>query len=368
MQAQALHALSSTLLSDAAGLGARSERRQVPVPLSMSRLAEILSDETKRTNPRDMVLRAIEASFPKRASGEAGDVLKQAIELKALVLVVDVRSEADLIVLKSEALVEELLTNRLILIAAEDVVDKAELPAMLYERCVMLEVATWGLFLNDARCPNYTTKQLLLQMRPSPGGPPSHYERVSALHLSAAQIGKDAQQELLDLLKAESCILRHLDVSNTQIDGAALVAALATNKSLTSLDVRKVPKMDETFATIGETLLAAESTSQLAYLRCDMFEVLEGEVLLSLRERPMGKALMALLTGLLRNNRDVQELDLAATCLQKEWALALLQKGLAANPVVTSVNMPYNPAIDEAGQRELLAAVEASHLKVGLLF
>ena len=78
-------------------------------------------------------------------------------------------------------------------------------------------------------------------------GLPTHYQRVSALHISAAQIHKDTEKELVDLLKMKTCILRILDLSNTQIDGSLLASALAVNSSLRSLDVRMVPSMADSY-------------------------------------------------------------------------------------------------------------------------
>ena len=86
-----------------------------------------------------------------------------------------------------------------------------------------------------------------------------------------------------------------------------------------------VPKMADSFEAIGEMLLQPASKSSLAYMRCDAFDVLDGDKTLSLRERPLVKGAMRLLTGLLKNNRDVQELDLSATGLQREWALTLIE-------------------------------------------
>ena len=75
-----------------------------------------------------------------------------------------------------------------------------------------------------------------------------------------------------------------------------------------------------------------------------------------------------MLTGLLKNNRDVEELDLSATCLESEWALSLLVESLAFNPTVTALHLAFNAAIDESGQAALLAAVDQHHLKITLDF
>jgi len=41
---------------------------------------------------------------------------------------------------------------------------------------------------------------------------------------------------------------------------------------------------------------------------------------------------------------------------------------LASNPTVTKIELPYNPAIDDAAQKELIAAVEKRSLRVALGF
>ena len=94
-------------------------RRQVPVPLALGKLGAIMADEAKRTNPRDMILKSIEESLPKGVSSDAGEVLKQAVELHALVIIVDIRTEADLEPLRSKPVMEELLTNQVPLSATE---------------------------------------------------------------------------------------------------------------------------------------------------------------------------------------------------------------------------------------------------------
>jgi len=368
LQAQTLWTLSDTLLSDVARLGAKSDRRHVPVPFKLSKLAELMDDEMKRTNPRDMILKSIEASCPKKASADMGEVLKQAIELHALVIIADVRTEAEMNVLKSEAIVEELLSNQILIIAAEEVVEKVGMPPVLLEACTMLEVYRWGCFMNDARLNNISAKQLLMQMRPAPGGMPTHYVRISSLHLSSATLGKDVQNELVDILKSDTCPLRLLDVSNTAFDGAALARALEVNSSLRSLDVRRVTGMADSLENIGSILLKPESKSNLAYFRSDAFQVLEGETVISLRERPMVKGAMLVLSGLLRRNRDVQELDLAATGLRLDWVVALIEV-LANNlqSAVTTVYMPFNPLL-ESGQATLVSAAEKSSLKITMHF
>ena len=374
LQAQALFSLANSLNTELAALGAKSERRQVPVALNLATLASIMNDEAKRTNARDMILRSFESSYPKRADfGMMGDVLRQAIELRALVIVTDVRSEADAAVLKSEAVLEELLANRVLIIIDEEVVSHADLPNSVLERCTLLEVATWGCFLNDARLNAHGTKQIVSQMRPAPHGPPSHYERVSVLHLSNAQIGKDTQMELMELLKSKACALRMLDVSGTTMDGAALAVALKSNSSLRSLDVRCVEGISDSFESIGDMLLLPDSKSRLAYLRCDAFEVLEGEANLKLAERSLTRGDMRLLTGLLKNNNDVHELDLTATSVQKDVTIALMETITKSTTTsIATVHLMFN-GIEPDVQKSILSLIEQAtphvkNLKLGVYF
>ena len=89
------------------------------MPLLLGKLGAMMADEAKRTNPRDMILKSIEESLPKGASSDAGEVLKQAVELHVLVIIVDIRTEADLEPLRSKPVMEELLMNQVPLSAAE---------------------------------------------------------------------------------------------------------------------------------------------------------------------------------------------------------------------------------------------------------
>merc|ERR1712046_163854 len=97
--------------------------------------------------------------------------------------------------LKSEALLEELLANQLLIAADKDVFGAlvAELPAHLVDRFTLLEVATWGCFLNDVRLSNHTIRTILLQLHSAS----SHFSRVSALHFSGLPLDKAAQNQLI---------------------------------------------------------------------------------------------------------------------------------------------------------------------------
>ena len=160
-------------------------------------------------------------------------------------------------------------------------------------------------------------------------------------------------------------MLRTLDISNTQLESAAIAAALGKNSSIRSIDMRAVPKMSECFESIGSMLLAPNSQSRLAYVRCDSLEILEGVTTLNLRERYINKGTMHLLTGLLKNNREVQELDLGATSIQKDWAMTLLDTLAACSSTINSLHLPYNPLVVEA---EIAKLVEEKNLKISLHF
>jgi hypothetical protein len=175
--------------------------------------------------------------------------------------------------------------------------------------------------MNDARLANAHVKLILSKIRPVPGGIPSHYERVSVLHLSSVQISKESQADLAAVLKMDKCPIRMLDLSNTQLDVPALVKSLETNSTLRSLDVRKVPgtaleprahrggrvptttltmsslmastipslpnclahqvsTMVESFERIGAMLLKEDSVSCLAYMRCLLWNPSDGLSLL----------------------------------------------------------------------------------------
>ena len=195
----------------------------------------------------------------------------------------------------------------------------------------------------------------------------SHYSRVSALHMSAAELDALAVESLTSMLMQETCLLHTLDISHTKVGAAKLTAALTSNSSLTSLDVRGVPSMSGSFEAIGDMLLLADSKSRLAHIRCDAFEVLEGEILLSLREQHLEYGAVRLLTGLLKNNRTLQDLDFAATGLKKAWAATLVGT-LTANTALRALHFDYNADLDPASQAELDATINKCNLDTTLHF
>ena len=70
-------------------------------------------------------------------------------------------------------------------------------------------------------------------------------------------------------------------------------------------------------------LTAEPLISTLGYLRCDAFDLNEGERVLSLREQTIAPAAMKMLASLLKNNKTCTELDLTASDIEKEGASAL---------------------------------------------
>ena len=79
--------------------------------------------------------------------------------------------------------------------------------------------------------------------------------------------------------------------------------------------------------------------------------------MLSLLERRVTGPAVRLLSGLLRNNGTLQELDLGATAHDACIPVALLS-ALDTNTTLTNLNLVHNPALDAACQRELCAKAE----------
>ena len=363
LQVQLLHALARTVHFSTSSSNSRCV---VPALLSMARLAEMSQDESRRTNPREMVLSTM--ALDHLGMTATPDMLRQATELHAVVVVADVRSDTDLAVFQDAPLCEELASYRLLIVAAADVLERAgtdALPASFRERCALYDVDGLGLHFGDAALENPLAKALFGRLAAGA----MHFDHVSSLHLSTSQLGVEAMTALAKLLTADTCCLKRLDVSFTRIDARALVEALKTNGSLTALDVRKVPKMAAEYGVLGELLLAPGSKCRLGYLRCDAFELLEGEASLSLREAPIDKGAAQLLTGLLKtNNRTLRELDLAATGFEIDWATALITALPASGASLTALHLPYNPTSDPESQAVLHALVKEHDLKVALHF
>ena len=343
--------------------------RLVPLLLPMARIAEYFADETlSKQHPRALIIKAFEADYP-----AFSDVVKQAMEMRTLVIVADVREEADLAAFR-ESMLDELSINRLLVLSAVPVVAEQSMPRSLEERSARWEVSALGLYLNELKVSSRNSKDLFRRLRVEGGaGATTYYSLVTALHLGVSEIGRDAKEALQELLNSETCKIRSLDLSYTmsaERDFAySLVQCLRTNRTLTSLDVRGVNGIQQLYTMIGETLLQVNQPCKLGYLRCDAFDVLEQQKRLSLRERPFEPGELSVIVGLLRNNRDLQEIDLTATDIEggKEEISALVPI-LQANSTIATLKLAYNPALDEAAKElvKTLAAHRVPELNVEL--
>eukprot|EP00966_Prymnesium_polylepis_P077203 1788584-Prymnesium_polylepis.1 len=206
-------------------------------------------------------------------------------------------------------------------------------------------------------------------MRPRGGAHESHYTRVTYLHVGGStggattEIGRDAMEALTELLAADACALTALDLSGAEVDGWDLIQALRANSSLTALDVRAVPRMVDLYDTLASTLLeplkgGERPPCRIGFVRCDSFELLEGEPALSLAETALDPAAGRLLAGALRHNTTLVSLDLSAADLHRDVAADIVT-ALASNSTLATLRLPYNPSLDDATKATLTAAAEA---------
>jgi len=220
----------------------------------------------------------------------------------------------------------------------------------------LFQLHSVGLFMSEAKLSDRLLANLFLRVRRGDEDT-SYYRRVRKLHLAGSEFGQGAMKELQDLIGFEDCTLQALDLSFTQVDGASLIRSLKNNSSLTSLTLLSVPKIDNIYETISTLLTTPGSKTQLGYLRCDAFDLPEGEKHLSLKEATIQPVAMKLLAALLKHNHALQELDLTASDIEKEGASALASV-LEFNQGLTALRLPYNPALDERSKQALTAAVE----------
>jgi len=188
-------------------------------------------------------------------------------------------------------------------------------------------------------------------------GPSSLYSLVSALHLASADVGKEGMAALQELLMSQMCILTSLDLSSTAIDGWALIQALRGNATVTSLDVRRVPGIASMFEAVGDLLLQEGGICRIGYMRCDAYDILEGDKVISLRERVIGQGAAKLLAGLLKHNDSIVDLDLTATDLEKVSVEAIAAV-FAFNEALTVLRLTFNPQLDGEAKAALTAAAE----------
>ena len=328
--------------------------RLAPIAISASRLLELAADEAMaKQGARAIIVKAFEMDYPGMA-----DMLRQTIDLHALVCVVEVRDEADLNGLNglNGHILEELRMHRLVITCSGINADGEpfELPPSLSDTCHLTGLSSIGLFLNETKVSDRLLSTLFKRIRYS-SDDSSYYRLITKLHVASSEVGRLSMEELGSLLSAEDCPLLSLDLGFTQVDGWALVQALKRNKSLTSLNLVNVPKIDIMYKEISALLLESASSTRLGYLRCDAFDLHEGERQLVLREQPIAPAAMKLLAALLKHNTTITELDLTASDIEKEGASALAT-ALETNKTLQYLRLSYNPALDEQSRADLKAA------------
>ena len=275
--------------------------------------------------------------------------------MRALLLIVEVVKPADALAFR-DVVVEELLGYRL-LITCAGAPGALELPPALLSKCQAVQLVSFGLNLSDLDVSDKSVKELLRRMRLGKQVVEGPYGQVSALHLAAAEIGREGLASMQELLMSQTCALSSLDLSRTQVDGWTLVQALRGNSSLTSLDVRRVPSIGNVLQQMGDMLLQKGGICRIGYVRCDAYEVLEGEKVLNLREHELSSGAARLLAGLLKHNPELTDVDLSATDLEPDGADALAS-ALEFNSALTALRMAYNPALDTAVKDNLRAAAD----------
>jgi len=315
--------------------------RLVPLVLSLTKLKELLMDEaTAKKPPREIIIKCFELDYL-----ASSDMLKQAIEMRALMGIVDVEKESDLHVLVANPLIfEELLSLRLIVVCAGEEQSILSLcPKEFKAQAAFCKLAALGLYLNEVEMSEKSCKELLKRMRASGG---TLYSLVTSLHLASADFGREGALALQELLMSQTCTITSLDLSCTKIDGFPLIQAFKGNTSVTSLDVRQIPGFANLYQSLGDSLLQEGAMCRLGYMRCDAFEVLEGEKVLSLKETPLEPGSVRLLLGLLKHNKTVTEVDLTATDLETAEA-HWLAKVVDTSKTLSALRLQYNPALDE---------------------
>ena len=80
--------------------------------------------------------------------------------------------------------------------------------------------------------------------------------------------------------------------------------------------------------------------------------------MISLREHKLSRGSMRLLTALLTNHQSIQDLDLAATALSREWLTTLFELIKNGRVVLSSLNLQFNPSIGKSFADDLLALVK----------
>ena len=110
---------------------------------------------------------------------------------------------------------------------------------------------------------------------------------------------------------------------------------------------------------IGEELLRATSECKLKSLRCNHFDILDGQEEVNLEEVPLHLGPVTLLAGVLKHNEEVTTLNLSATGIDDEGMDSLLV-ALQDNSSLEMINLRYNrlaksslAKLDEVGAQRI---------------
>ena len=352
LHAQVVFSLASALRDMVAQKGAV---RLVPLPVAPSRLIELMADEAMSKKPaREILVRAFELDNLGYA-----EMIKQALEMRAVVVIAKVSNAAEAAPFAESALLEELTSSRLIVSICSTHEVPVKLPIALTERSVCKQLGAVSLVLSRAVMGDRDCKAAFKRLRLRPEGV---WPLVRGIHLPFSDVGREGLSELQEMLQSRTCALKVLDLSQTEVSVWPVVQALRGNPSITSLDLRRVPNVAALYGAMASIFCGDDSRSALAYLRCDAFELLEDDQKLCLRETLLSEqsqpGALELLLGLLQRNTTVQELDLSATDLDKSAAGALASL-LATNSALTSLKLSHNAEIDAEAQAMLRAAAAA---------
>jgi hypothetical protein len=352
LHAQVVFSLASALRDMVAQKGAV---RLVPLPVAPSRLIELMADEAMSKKPaREILVRAFELDNLGYA-----EMIKQALEMRAVVVIAKVSNAAEAAPFVESAMLEELTSSRLIVSICSTHEVPVKLPIALTERSVCKQLGAVSLVLSRAVMGDRDCKAAFKRLRLRPEGV---WPLVRGIHLPFSDVGREGLSELQELLQSRTCALKALDLSQTEVSVWPVVQALRGNPSITSLDLRRVPNVAALYGAMASIFCGDDSRSALAYLRCDAFELLEDDKTLCLRETLLNEqsqpGALELLLGLLQRNTTVQELDLSATDLDKSAAGALASL-LATNSALTSLKLSHNAEIDAEAQAILRAAAAA---------
>ena len=353
---QSLYMLAQTLREPPSSLG---PIHLVPIMLSMPRLNELLADEVLvKQGARAVIVKAFELDFP-----GMGDMLRQAMDLRALVVVAEVTAEADFSAFK-DFILDELLINRLVVTISGANAEDGSLGTLtdLFGNGPIHRVVSLGLYMSDMKITSRLLSNLFRRMKAAASEQqPSYYTSVERLHLGHAEVGREGLLELQELMASDGCKLRSIDLSFAEVDIWPVVQALKSNSSLTSLDMRSVAGMSTLYETLAAQLLDKTSTSNLGCLRCDVFDLIESDEVLDLHEVALEPAVVRLIAGLLKRNTVLTDLNLTAADIEDTGATALATV-LGSNASLTALRLAYNPMIDETAKDALRRSAQLTLL------